>query len=53
MLSMRDVWQDAYDEAEENGADPFLASKMADDAVADLFARQADEAYDHFRDLEV
>lgn len=47
---MKDLWQDAFDQALEAGADPLLASKLADDEVADCLARQADAAYDHWRD---
>ncbi len=50
MRDTRDVWQDAFDEAEWNGADSFLASKLADDEVADYIASQTDAVYDRWRD---
>jgi hypothetical protein len=53
MRDTRDVWQDAFDAAEEQGADPMLCSKLADDAVADYLSAQVDAAYDHWRDLQM
>lgn len=47
---MRDIWQEAFDQAIEAGESPFAASTAGDDAVADYLARQTDEAYDHWRD---
>jgi hypothetical protein len=52
MLETREVWQKAFDEELERSGDSFLASKVADDTVEDLFAAAVDEAYDHWRDLE-
>ncbi len=51
--SSRDIWQDTFDEVVEKTDDPLRASVCADDTVADWYARQADEAYDHWRDLQM
>ena len=50
---MRDVWQEAFDAEMDRSDDPMLANKMADDAVADYLSRATDDAYDHWRDMEV
>jgi hypothetical protein len=51
MRDTRVVWQDTFDEVVERTGDSFLASKEADEAVADFLARQTDEIYDHWRDV--
>jgi len=48
----KDFWQEAFDQAVEAGADPMLASSLADEAVADFLSSQADNLYDHWRDME-
>lgn len=53
MKCSRDVWQDAFDEEMDRSDDPMLASKVADDAVADYLAAGADAAYDRWRDSQL
>jgi hypothetical protein len=52
-IPLRDLWMETFDEVVERTNDSLLASKEADDAVADALAAQADEAYDRWRDMEV
>lgn len=53
MKDSRDLWCETFDMVVERTDDALLASKEADDAVADYHARQADEMYDHWRDMEM
>lgn len=53
MRDSRDVWQEAFDEEMDRSDDSLLASKVADDAVADYLAAGADAAYDRWRDEQV
>jgi hypothetical protein len=46
----KDVWQDAFDDALDEGETALFASKAADEAVVDFLARRADDAYDRYRD---
>ena len=38
LVSPRDVWQDAFDKAQEGGCDPYLCSALASEAVTDYVA---------------
>ena len=49
-MDSKDFWQEAFDDAIEAGADPMLASSLADEALADFLSSRADNLYDHWRD---
>jgi hypothetical protein len=38
LISPRDVWQDAFDKAQEGGCDPYLCSALADSATSEYIA---------------
>lgn len=38
LVSPRDVWQDAFDKAQEGGCDPYLCSALASEAVTNYTA---------------
>ena len=46
MSRMKDLWQEAFDDALEDGMPEEQASSHADDKVADLLATQQDLARD-------
>jgi len=49
MSSIKDIWQEAYDIAREQGMDDIVASDYADDVLADLHGTRQDlneEIYD-------
>jgi len=52
MSRMKDLWQEAFDDALENGIPEEQASTHADDKVADLLATQQDLARDAMIDKQ-
>jgi len=42
MSSIKDIWQEAYDNAREQGMDDITASDYADDVLADLHGVRQD-----------
>lgn len=53
MMGTRQVWQEAFDQAIEDGETEFFASKTADEAVADFISIRDDREYDAWKDRKL